>query len=456
MGLPVSRMTSGPKSPKHLAREIVTVTESRASPTASRSQRAVCLVNRPLSTRDLAVLLVCIVFVAVGFTPLLSVATLGLLYLLWRVGFHSKDVLYTTLFLGCVFLFPLIATLSDLTYSPSFAVVRMLVCLTIMFFLIGKRLSVSSLQLHRYLLAFLLLLVIGAVMQRLLQFGGIYVNMPESLLGQKGSGTTVDALRVAFLRSVGILHYRPSLFYAEPSYFGLIILSLFTVMLVLSRSVKELALAAVAVIAAALASGSGYLVVTAAMMFFVSGVTRRKHGSSFGRWVLALLLVLSLVFLVISYVPMDSRLANLFGATDTSAAARVFGPWERVYLTWFHLSPFGYPIEAVEQKMLSAGLVSYTANPPLANGAINMLINFGVFGVVVFGALRLRARSWLAFTYIVLALMQNGAFGSWDKTFIVGLTCVLINSVEFAQLRRSAVPAKVNRPSLQHGLERAP
>ena len=56
-------------------------------------------------------------------------------------------------------------------------------------------------------------------------------------------------------------------------------------------------------------------------------------------------------------------------------------------------------------------------------------MNFGLGGLFILASMRLRVGGWFGFVYVLLALMQNGTFGSWDKAFIIGLTCVLINSV---------------------------
>lgn len=386
-----------------------------------------------LGPQDAIILLVCLVFVAVGFTPLLSVATVGLVYVAWRVGVALEDVAETTLFLGVALCFPLGTALWDPTYSFDAAALRIAICLSLMFFLIGKRVEVESPSLRKYLMGALITLTAAIALQRVAMIFGVYVNMPAFLLGQKGSGTLVDASMVDFLRATGYLYYRPSLLYAEPSYLGLVVLSLLASILAHSHKVRDAMLAGAAVVVTVLASGSAYLAVSAVAVFIAFGASSQRATLSSRRRFGAVLGLVLAAFLAVSYLPVDQRLVLLFTAGDVSAATRLTKPLGYVQSTWTHISPFGYPLEAVYSKFGAMGISTYPGDAPLDNGAWNILINFGVFGILVFAALRLRVGGWFGFTYLVLALMQNGAFGSWDKAFIIGFTCVLINSARSAE-----------------------
>jgi hypothetical protein len=388
--------------------------------------------TRVLSVPVLVFLLLCLVFVSTGVTPLVSVGTLGLGYLLWLVRANRRDVAYTLLFLGFVLAFPLVAAITDREFVPGLATLRLGGCFALLFFLIGKRIDIGRVNLGMSVLIAMTILTVLIVCQKLLQFAGVFVSMPKGLIAQ-GEETLVDAARLSFLHDIGIQYYRPSLFYSEPSYFGLIVLSLFVVLISASKSSRLLSVAVLLVVASALASGSGYLVVTASVMFFLYGLTHARDGSGFGKWTMALALCVGVVGVILMFVPLDPRLSGLLRARDLSASGRLVLPIRWVNATWMDVSPFGYPVEALYPKMVSSGLMPSVVGSPFDNGVLNILMYFGVAGVAVLAALRLRVGDWFAFAYLAAALMQNGAFGNWDKAFIVGLTCVLLNSIRSAK-----------------------
>ncbi len=386
--------------------------------------------NRALSTRGLVLLLLFLVFAAVGLSPLLSIATMGLAYLVWRVGAGLRDLAFAMLFLGLLLSFLLIAPLLDQHYAISLAALRIAVCFAITFFLMGRRLAVPREEVAKYVLVVLVVLSLAILAQKIMQFAGVYVSMPEAVLAQKGSGTLVDSSRLAFLQSVGIRYYRPSLVFAEPSYFALVVVSLFAVLLACLPSPRTLSLAAASICIAALSSGSGYLVVCAALLFALHWFLYREWGRALGRMVPTLFVLILIGAIVIMYVPIDARLAILFSSGDASAYGRLMLPVRWVGATWWHLSLLGYPIGAIYPKLSGSGFVPASAISPLDNGLFNLLMNFGLGGLFILASMRLRIGGWFGFVYVLLALMQNGTFGSWDKAFIIGLTCVLINSVK--------------------------
>jgi hypothetical protein len=388
-----------------------------------------------MNNKVLSYLLLCLVLVAFGVTPVLSFATIGLL-ILFRYAVVSFGGFTQGLIVAGLLSVSMLMAIFDLMpvrYTLGFAQIRLILLFAVLFILMSARsrdpVDVTWLN---HTTKNILMLFLGVVLiQYSLSVFNVHVYVPEWVLAQKGSGTVYDEDVISRGIDLELLRFRPSFLYSEPSYLSLIVLAIFMINVVSSRAAHEIHVPYLLGLGTAILSQSmygvfGLTIIYLLILLLVSNVSRLK--------------ILLGVFVFVSLSgfflgEMMQRLLAILSGDDFSLLVRLILPFEVLATIVNDVSVFGFPISQTYQSLLDADVLSYYLDPPFHNGLLNIFINSGVLAFPVIVIFFMGVRSPIVFAFFLLALMQNGSFGSWDKCFIIGLVGFLANSVRLSRIR---------------------
>lgn len=386
----------------------------------------------------------CVLFVQIGLIPIVSFAVLGLILLLTHTVVKGKDIASASLF----FLLSMESTLqaylslSELSYDLNFSQVRLIVVFTLIYFIIGLRLEFELPidKVKKYNFRLLLILVCGAIIQVLLKKIGIYTYIPDFLLAMKETGTTLNADQIEFLKNIDLLQYRVSMFYSEASYYGLIIASLLVIgFLVETSNDSKFKLFLIGIVGVAVAE-TFYGMLAIVVLYIVDFAPYiRRQFANISKVKKGLFFVVVVIFVMAIFASFffQERLGRLILLDDESGTTRLISPFTILSSTWSNLSYFGYPVFEIYEKLNSNSLIQYYEDPPLHNGLINLFINNGIVAFLLLVLIFKRVKSKFLMIFICLVFMQNGAYGNWDKAYLIGYICVIANTIYFYNQRAS-------------------
>ncbi len=294
---------------------------------------------------------------------------------------------------------------------------------TLLFLLTGTfsitlRLSPGAiLRLTTTLTVILSLLFLLALAQSFYYSFGAYFGIPRELFVQNSNTLPEElALRFSVLRPAGS--------FGEPSYFAFYCLGVLycsasrSVATLLREPVNLLALGCI-IVSRSLIGAMGVVLIIMSVLMVNKQAPKAAIQMMFVGAIVA-------IALMTTDNPISDRLALLGSSEDQSTFIRLFLPVAYIAENIFR-NPFGESL----LTLASYGyipLVSTSGADLLDNGATSIIIEFGFLGFAVLALIFLSASSWQTRGFIVIALLQNGAFLSIDKLGLIAMFVALYNA----------------------------
>lgn len=214
------------------------------------------------------------------------------------------------------------------------------------------------------------------------------------------------------------VHVRPSASFGEPSYLGFIVTSLLVIILyVVKKKKTKLLLIACILVTVLFASTLAGVISCFSLVFLFFWRSARKPEVRTAL-LMASVLVVTLASLS-GYDSISKRITNLTDKNvESSGNARIIGSLEiagKVMLS----SPIGIPTD----ELSSTSDLGETAN-----GFMNLIINYGVTGILIMVLfVRAARKNTVLVTYLFFASMFNGGILAFDKAAIMSLVIFLIS-----------------------------
>ena len=221
---------------------------------------------------------------------------------------------------------------------------------------------------------------------------------------------------------------RPTGTFAEPSYLGFFIMSLYVVIL---TRVREGRLKWFLVFLSFLVVLLAQTVAGLTAFFFLSvNFLLTRSGKNMTKMILAANLGLVLLFILFEAFDVFNFLGNnvlLFSrissiVNDSSAYGRLIAPWALLQQA-MRENIFGVPLTQLKTNFYADPFARVSG---MDNGLMNLFIAFGLTAFpILFFILRTIWRDSLLITYFFLVVMFNGAVFSFDKIIVIGVVILL-------------------------------
>ncbi len=238
---------------------------------------------------------------------------------------------------------------------------------------------------------------------------------------------------------------RPSAFYGEPSYLSFVCVSLVFIAYSSFQSNQNLLLVTLLAFAIVILANSLSGVLAIVALFSIRFMSKVKKIES----IVALMIYFISVVIVAALFnqsPIMQRMLGIIGfgeGVDVSSNIRIFAPFSllsEVFLNY----PFGLPKEMLIDVINSNYEEGFRGTD---NGFFNIFINFGYIGFVIVGVILYKLKNdLLLIVFVLLSSMFNGAFFSYDKIAVIGLSILIAKSLQYKGfvLREYSLKTKPN------------
>ena len=260
---------------------------------------------------------------------------------------------------------------------------------------------------------------------------GIYFGIPlEYYNNQTALVPTEEALRFQVPR--------PMATFSEPSYLGIVAISLMVVASKLERHLIARTVIFVSGILSGILCQAASFILFAAMLFLVGLAEGGRARAKLAAMLILPYVLLAIVLFAQDFAPIQ-RILSGNATDDFSFFVRVFGPFEALagYITHY---PFGLPANEVPAAL--EPFIAATDIPPesfLSNSITNMLFQYGIGGAVLIAVLLWAPRTYLLRAYMLAAMLQSGGILGLDKLALVGFTICMAHAFQPLSRRRGAV-----------------
>ena len=236
-------------------------------------------------------------------------------------------------------------------------------------------------------------------------------------------------------------HVRPSVFYGEPSYLSFVCVSLVYIAYSTFRSRNNLLIITLLAFSTIVMAGSlsGVLALFVLLSIrFISSIKMRE------RIIAVTVVILTVVTFMVLFnqLPITQRILGILGfgdGVDVSSNIRLFAPFLLISEVFSNF-PFGLPKEMLDNVIKAEFEKGFKGTD---NGFLNIFINFGYLGFIIVGALLYKIRNnTLLAAFILVAAMFNGAFFSYDKIAVIGMSILLARSLKYKSYVLSEFPLK--------------
>lgn len=203
--------------------------------------------------------------------------------------------------------------------------------------------------------------------------------------------------------------------YSEPSYLGMVLCCLY--LLLFSSDAKYRIPVMLFVVITQIVVGSGLGIVGMILLTFV--LMRRM---SFRYWLPFVLVSIAIMWLLIGGVlsgydfAFGNRLASAGVAGDSSGVVRFLSPFLLIYENFINFDWFGVPSNFYSHYMYT-NLYGSMSDFPGHNGILGLLIQFGLFGILMLVVLSKRLKSQVEWVVVLIIGSQNGSFLTYEKVF---------------------------------------
>jgi hypothetical protein len=261
-------------------------------------------------------------------------------------------------------------------------------------------------------LAMLAICAVFAAIQNVAGRKGIALYMPTSFFVNHDDNV-LAASWVKLARDHGFaFEIRPSAFYSEPSYLGVMSLVMNFICLH-TLSGRRRILASILALTACAAAQTMYGMVSNLL------ITMAFHHRRIDKMVLLSVAACALALVAMPLFAVEpGRLERILSGHDESTGLRVTQPLELVgYILAHH--PFGVPLTAAKELFEQRGLIERWEDAPFHNGVLNLLYAYGWIGFAVVILLFVATGSPICALFMFLVMCQNGAELDFDKMFLM-------------------------------------
>lgn len=261
---------------------------------------------------------------------------------------------------------------------------------------------------------------------------GFYGNVGGNIHEGGEIGTAVPSALIKEMNEKGFvlgrdIQIRPTAFYSEPSYLGMVLLVLIYALTCgrewKARFIVPIALALATTVMAATASG------TLSIAIFLVVNFRREI---FKRWMATLLIALP-VGIYLLWGPLERVMLGIDGGSDEiSGYIRLVKPFQNIVEVFQAGYVFGVPFHFAETILKPSEFgegVGSSGGIGLDTGILNLLIFNGIGGLVVFGILAWLLRP-IELLFVVLMGVSNGVVFGYDKGFLIALAIAYVRARE--------------------------
>lgn len=269
----------------------------------------------------------------------------------------------------------------------------------------------------KYLLTFSLFMLIFVLVQTLFLARGLYFGIPDGFFVQNAGALPTEL--ALFYSSL-----RPSGSYGEPSYLGVVCITLiYGCLPALQR--RENAKISIFVNFIVVLGSRTLLGIGGAVLIFICEVASKSRGNT--KKVVALSIIILMGFgILLTENDISSRLYEIRMGEDASTLDRIGRP---VLLLWDLMAsnPVGTPMSIFIERGYITEVDAYSEYIT-HNGLANMFINYGYFGFIMLLLILYELKSLTKIVFVLIVSVQNGAFLAPDKLFLIGLGMMLYNS----------------------------
>jgi hypothetical protein len=208
---------------------------------------------------------------------------------------------------------------------------------------------------------------------------------------------------------------RPSAFYTEPSYLGYICLCLYVFVHRPDAIKKNYVIFALLLFICVIAKTASGFIILCLFFFCVNA-----RGIVFNKRLYPLFAILCGVVVYFSQPFISRLLTSTDSVSESSGNIRLIFPAKCVSAVFMH-APFGVP-HAELPGFLQASLPEEATVEHFDNGLVNIFINFGVFGFIIWACLISMMRDWALALFVVLCSLNNGTVFGYDKAVIISIS----------------------------------
>lgn len=208
-------------------------------------------------------------------------------------------------------------------------------------------------------------------------------------------------------------NFRPSSFFSEPSYFGLILSSFFY--WILNQRDFKYRSAIILILIAAVICSQSVLGVLSFVLIFAAKYMKWYMLAALFLALLAGLFIVSLIF--DGSASAGGRASEILSFNDQSFLVRFYSPLNVVVDVWM-TSPFGVPLSELPAVYATKGFYGFADESPFQNGFLNLFMMYGVLSPMILWLLMKPLRGLEEYLMLFIFLVQNGSFFSFDKLFL--------------------------------------
>ncbi len=378
-------------------------------------------------------LIICILFVQIGYSVFFSFGSLGFFILFLCVKKQMNRYItnvITVFFCGCIFLLILYSIRYGDSFLFAFRDMRISVIICCFILLINPK-NRLKLQLNFNNIVFICTstVFLFVLAQKILSAYNIYYVMPDEYYAIDDGVLASKWLK----RSIEFgydFSFRPSASYSEPSYLGFICCCLYYFEIhqpntILTRITKIMLVTTVFVSASALGIGG--------ILILMLVDNWRKYILPNLPFIILLIAICTVLF---SLELNDSRLALILKGSDESALTRFVKPFEIIFYNFTNGDILGIPYSCCIKHYLKLRFYSTYDDPPFHNTLINLIINYGIIGFfLIYSFFFTLMRNIQEKFLFLIGLSQNGDFFIFGKVSIFLLFILVVRQQKYWTLK---------------------
>lgn len=227
---------------------------------------------------------------------------------------------------------------------------------------------------------------------------------------------------------------RTNSIYSEPSYFGMVLCCLYVLIFYSTTKLKLTVILIVTITQLIAGSGLGIAgMLILITLTFLKGFSIQKILRLKAKLITIILLLVILSRSLESFEwAIFERVISSITEGDSSGTVRFFSPITLIFENFKNGDWIGVPSNFYDHFMYT-NLYSTMGDFPGHNGILGLVIQFGLFGIVVLVALARRLRLSLELALVMIIGSQNGGFLTYEKVFSIIFIILVIRSVSTKQ-----------------------
>lgn len=365
-------------------------------------------------------LFLCLLFCQLGVSPLASAATLGLflqIMITRSLRINYRILIFVAVSLSSYVIFVLVHQRGGEVLRE----IRILVLGVLYFYLLdGKSFYFGKSQyVSAFLLSLLALLCFAQFVG--LKYGYSVVVPAYFFANNADPALAFNGLQLAMDGGYEF-RYRPSVFYSEPSYYGLVITSL--LYLILRSELRYQNFFIIVAVAGVLFSQTLLGLMGVLIVIFLRYEKRIKLQFLVPIFAILMIFMLLVVGEGAQLGGLWSRFYAVVSLDDVSTMIRFIQPLQ-VIGDVFISSPFGVPMSELYDLYLQKGFYGIYDSAPFHNGFLNMFMVYGILAPVILMLMFTALRDVEERVLLLIFMVQNGGFFSFDKIFLFTLIVLL-------------------------------